>query len=1620
MNNLKRNMVFLCIVIMTMSMVMVPFTPIAQFNPQVTTPQAATPEQVKMDLQRYLDDRSLDGPLDSVLASYRDTGIIADDVFTNNDGEVGLLITLDRDANLAGLEDIVTVSWKVDFGVAIIASAYVSGTDKLVALENYEGVVTVFADRLYAGGNDDFNTATDELPIVEDPDAWATVPWIGADDVYDDFGYNGTGVRVATIDTGTDFSHPDLMDALDIASDGLPTSYDPTGYGFVNTLYRVNTTYVANTTAWFAYSSWNMLSYEMGGQYYVNWTTCQHADGPYVNNGGGLSTLDWFFDAYLGAWWGAAHPYPNIGNLTDFYSDVIRQDFEIPTPAQASGGPQLNYSDYWDDDADVRHYDYVCTEDIPYMTVGYAFQQRNDPYVKVFAPMCTVNGSIAIVDWNTTRAQTEFWNDAIRLSRYAGIDFNVTANWDYYEGLGDWSFVDDLDAGKIYTADGDKEHLIMYNVYPDGLRFGLGTLARCYDVIFYGYIEGIVGNGRGIGVMYDADSHGTFVSGQIAGRGVLTYPVGPDGAMVALPGVAPGSTIAGVSTVGIVSEFNSFLYAAGFDIDGTGYWNWNYDSVHQMDITSNSWGWNAPQYYELWGVYSLVYAAMATPGFFNATYYPGMIQCFSAGNSGPGYGTGGPPTVPQIITVGASTSYHTFEGAYGDDQGFDQIADFSSRGPMTLGYVKPDVVAPGRNNYGLVPDYGTMFGARDNYAVYAGTSMACPMVAGVAALMLEADSDLDPDEVKTIMMSTAVDLGLDGMTQGAGRVDAYAAVDYIETNTGYVFSTMDSSYNWASAVDEAWAYDMYWYTRESLINNSAIALGHAPYFADYSLFFGVVEEGDSVTMSINSDTNWAFGDFAWTDEHYVADTTSTFPFVTYTYLENTSAYPASTTRGGWMELDTLLGGNYTNFQDAMYATISITGDVALSAFVFDWIDNDPANLVPDYLNATHGNELTRYQYAGGTANVLKIDLSSPDGLGSLFPNTPIILVNGGEGNSLQVTVQTWELVDDANIAAAIDSTKGGTNVTLTVGAGTDYGIHQGFIIANDSVDVWKIPYAYNVFATYDDNGTSLVVASGAGDEVTPYETGTLTAGWDSYYAPGSSDHVAILVNMTDTDVNYLCARVEWTNADTDMDVAIVDMTGWGLADSADSIKDSDTTALAMAGIGGWTGMYMIYTTVNAVNGTTMPEDFTIEVIGLETIDEPTLTLRWDARDVPTQTTITTGGSAIGDHVMLNATWDNGVNTLIPEFGITSMEVKILYGNLYENSGPLHPAVDPDGELSGSVIDETEYSWDTADGIMTDDVVRVTVDFDGSDCDIMMWYSDVPMAERTYNNKIPVDPSMTSGAHPEAGSFTATQDGSIAIGIMDYAGDSSEYDLTVDTRVGLEPARAYNTRTYEIDTYYLLQNQTFAILVSSDTGSNFDYAQEIPDIFIGNFFEPEVTVPQPVATVGDADIFDISWSSTDRNVDDVPYYSLWLSNNDGVSYMLLAQNLTGTAFQWDSRGWLEGDYIIRVRAYSLDFGTFVLEDTDDDGQEDDPVYLNDVGNPPNGYWPGDFSDGFSTAFAAGDVPPPTEPTTNETTDTTSETTGPVVGPPLDPLLIGLVGGIGVGVVIILILFLIRKK
>lgn len=104
----------------------------------------------------------------------------------------------------------------------------------------------------------------------------------------------------------------------------------------------------------------------------------------------------------------------------------------------------------------------------------------------------------------------------------------------------------------------------------------------------------------------------------------------------------------------------------------------------------------------------------------------------------------------------------------------DSIGSFSSRGPRGFdSKLKPEITAPG------VAIFAADMGSGSGGVSFNGTSMAAPHVAGVAALVAQAHPDWTSEQIKAVLMNTAVDL-VDGSPiprQGAGRVNARRAAD---------------------------------------------------------------------------------------------------------------------------------------------------------------------------------------------------------------------------------------------------------------------------------------------------------------------------------------------------------------------------------------------------------------------------------------------------------------------------------------------------------------------------------------------------------------------------------------------------------------------------------------------------------------------------------------------------------------------------------------------------------------------------------------------------------------------------------------------------------------------------
>jgi serine protease AprX len=276
----------------------------------------------------------------------------------------------------------------------------------------------------------------------------------------------------------------------------------------------------------------------------------------------------------------------------------------------------------------------------------------------------------------------------------------------------------------------------------------------------------------------------------------------------------------------------------------------------------------------------------------------GIVVVVAAGNYGRdnsnnnyGYGTiTAPGNDPYVITVGAMKTMGT---ATRTD---DLIATYSSKGPTMLDQIiKPDIVAPGNLvisdlasttatlyvNYpqNLLPlSYYTTNNnqnASSNYYILSGTSMATPMVSGAAALLLQQNPLLTPDQVKARLMKTAYktfpssssyadpSTGItytdyyDIFTIGAGYLDVWAAL----SNTDLALGTAGSALS-PTAVFSSSTNQVYMSSGSSVIWGKSTAWGTAVVWGT-SVIWGTTTSGQSVlwgasTSCWNSTTSSGF------------------------------------------------------------------------------------------------------------------------------------------------------------------------------------------------------------------------------------------------------------------------------------------------------------------------------------------------------------------------------------------------------------------------------------------------------------------------------------------------------------------------------------------------------------------------------------------------------------------------------------------------------------------------------------------------------------------------------------------------------------------------------------------
>jgi minor extracellular serine protease Vpr len=163
----------------------------------------------------------------------------------------------------------------------------------------------------------------------------------------------------------------------------------------------------------------------------------------------------------------------------------------------------------------------------------------------------------------------------------------------------------------------------------------------------------------------------------------------------------------------------------------------------------------------------------------------------------PNYTIGSPSSADHALAVGAYVSktvwsdYNDNSWWWGPQYIYNNIAEYSSNGPTMDGRIKPDICAPGHVLISLRDKdvYGTpnknwidndgIVGGDANYFQMHGTSMACPVAAGAAALYLEKYPDATPDQVYEAFLNNSNQSGLSDLPNniwGSGKLDIYSAI----------------------------------------------------------------------------------------------------------------------------------------------------------------------------------------------------------------------------------------------------------------------------------------------------------------------------------------------------------------------------------------------------------------------------------------------------------------------------------------------------------------------------------------------------------------------------------------------------------------------------------------------------------------------------------------------------------------------------------------------------------------------------------------------------------------------------------------------------------------------------
>jgi len=960
----------------------------------------------------------------------------------------------------------------------------------------------------------------------------------------------GNGTVIAIIDTGVDFSNPDIQHSLARDKTNHPIMLDPDGQGIILT----NATF-------FAYVDENEIIRNSSKPLPAHMTSSAYVtkEGVFldVSQGGKGSEIP-IYNSF----------FPQIG-ASPIFNGTLSNDMKI-------GQDNRNY---------------IKSKSGEYR-LGVIYQGGlGGPLAQIqVVPVLVVDSFVPGVYDTIIPDLSTSWEDYTRFDLPSGQEANY-----------DFDFTDE----KPIVLGSGKEFLV-YDSNEDGVNdYSAGTVgAQVLDV--YGVIQNnsteindtlnavngtllpaLDPDGEFFGIMTDFVGHGTSSAASITSRGEETYDIYNDTKKYSITGVAPDAKILPVKALWIGDTVYAWLWSAGFENENN---NWEFSGKPRVDIVSNSWGIsNFPSFKSAPGfdVLSLIQSMLATPYSIDDNY-PGVVMVSSAGNSGHGYGTIGLPNAsPFGMAVGATTNnvfvgYGPFKDQprFGNSTDhYNHVVDYSSRGPTSIGDPKPDVMSIGAN--GFVPSnvIKTQKDSKDeSFRLFGGTSMAAPLVSGSAAILIEEmtkqSQNYDPFMIKNILMSTATDMNNDPFTQGSGLVNVSSALDYVHGENGVFVVTNENSYENIKKI-----------LQPSIQNFNHTAVGFEQFkFPSRSLpmtswYGGQLTAGDRITatFTVTNPTDDEITVYVKPEvlsmiKHTQFNGTTT-PRQHDSILNKTDAFipnyvklsdvqPHNELKDFFDEENSIpdesslmvLNVNFP-FEQFMNSTSDVYADdmKISSLYLYDWLDNNNDTKITS-------DEISLVNRGGSWGTVQEIRVSEPN---EKFDGVPLVGVypvptrysywlgnTNQNSTSMDYTISAsyyqndkWSMLWPESETITVPPNDVSTvDVTLAVPTDLKTGVYQGFLNFQSKMHEVNAPVSFVIKESVTENDSTIVIKGKQSDDVI-YGHGYTKGAFDMTNRYMAGDWRQYYFDIQNELVNSAAIELSWNNNDTNLAVFVMDPLG---------------------------------------------------------------------------------------------------------------------------------------------------------------------------------------------------------------------------------------------------------------------------------------------------------------------------------------------------------------------------------------------------------------------------------------------------------------------------------------------